>query len=161
MKIWIDADSAPKKARLLVFQASTRYSLETVLVANWRFRLPTIHPFLRQIIVPVKADAADKQILRLARPGDLAITSDVVLAYRLMIRHVNVIHPRGTLFNSDWFRRRLDIYLERVELRDFTYKGSLTPIDLLRIHGRYGDKHSTAFAETLESTIARCLVAPG
>jgi uncharacterized protein len=157
MRIWIDADAAPKSVRQLVIQASTRYRVETVLVSNFPLRFPRGCPYLRQIVVPPKADAADKEIIKLSRKGDLAITSDVMLAYRLMCQEVSVIDPRGTHFGKDWFRRRIRVLQERIERRDFTYQGDLSPADLLRVRGRYGETHKITFTQSLESALARCL----
>ena len=40
MKIWIDADAAPREVKELVFRASKRLEVEVILVANQSIWLP-------------------------------------------------------------------------------------------------------------------------
>ena len=40
MKLWLDADAAPRDVKEICFRASERLALETVLVANSRLQLP-------------------------------------------------------------------------------------------------------------------------
>lgn len=95
MKIWIDADAAPRDAKDIVFRASTRLEIAAVLVANQPLRLPIQHRFVTFELVPGRPDAADRFITEHAAAGDLAITADLPLAAALVANRVCVIDPRG------------------------------------------------------------------
>lgn len=95
MKIWIDADAAPRDAKDIVFRASTRLEVATVLVANQPLRLPVGHRLVTAELVPGRPDAADRFIIEQAVAGDLVITADLPLAAELVANGVSVIDPRG------------------------------------------------------------------
>jgi uncharacterized protein YaiI (UPF0178 family) len=40
MKLWVDADAAPREVKEVVFRAAKRLRLETILVANQRMQTP-------------------------------------------------------------------------------------------------------------------------
>ena len=46
MRIWIDADAAPRDVKEIVFRAARRLQIETVLVANQRLPAPLGNPFV-------------------------------------------------------------------------------------------------------------------
>ena len=46
MKLWVDADAAPRDVKEIVFRAAERLSLHTVLVANQRIQLPLGYKFV-------------------------------------------------------------------------------------------------------------------
>ena len=51
MKLWIDADAAPRDVKEVCFRASERLRLETVLVANQRIQLPPGYAYLSAVRV--------------------------------------------------------------------------------------------------------------
>ena len=51
MKIWIDADAAPRDVKEIVFKASKRLNLETVLVANMHLQVPVGLPLVSAVWV--------------------------------------------------------------------------------------------------------------
>ena len=153
MKIWIDADAAPRDAKEIVFRASTRLKVETVLVANQPLRLPVGHPFVTASLVPGRPDAADRHIIEQATAGDLAITADLPLAAALVAQQVAVIDPRGLEFTPDNIG-------ERVATRNL--------MDVLREAGEisggpasYGPKDRQAFAGTFDRVLTRLLKQAG
>jgi uncharacterized protein len=106
MKIWIDADAAPREVKELVFKAATRLKLPVVLVANQSMRVPPSSLF-SSVAVPDGANVADKYIVDHADPGDLAITADIPLAAQLVDKQVYVIDPRGEQYDDHNVKGRL------------------------------------------------------
>ncbi|MCY2983567.1 MAG: YaiI/YqxD family protein [Planctomycetota bacterium] len=106
MKIWIDADAAPREVKELIFKAATRLKLPVVLVANQSMWVPTGSLF-SSVAVPEGANVADKYIVDHAEPGDLAITADIPLAAQLVDKQVYVIDPRGEQYDDHNVKGRL------------------------------------------------------
>ena len=151
MRIWIDADAAPRDAKEIIFRASTRLQVETVLVANQPLRLPAGHPFVTFELVSGRPDAADHYIVEHAAAGDLVITADLPLAAALVARQVAVVDPRG----AEWTANNIG---ERVAQRNL--------LDVLREAGEitggpsaYGPKARQAFAAAFDRVLTRCLKA--
>ncbi len=59
MKLWIDADAAPREVKEICFRASERLELDTVLVANQRIQLPAGYRYLSAVRVDGGPDVAD------------------------------------------------------------------------------------------------------
>ena len=149
MKLWIDADAAPRDVKEIAFRAAKRLELPTVLVANRRLAPPPGNPFVSAVQVPGGPDAADQHIAEAAAPGDVAITADIPLAAILVEKQVLVIDPRGEEYHAENIRERLTV-------RDF--------MDGLRGAGvetggarPFGAKDKQAFAATLDRVLTRAL----
>lgn len=112
MKIWIDADAAPRAVRDIVYRAAKRLDLEAVLVANQSLSVPSTYPMVSSILVPGGADVADDHIVAHAEPGDLVVTHDIPLAARLVPEGVVVLDVRGT-------EHTMNTIGERESIRDF------------------------------------------
>jgi uncharacterized protein YaiI (UPF0178 family) len=83
VRIWIDADAAPRDVKEIVFRAARRLRIEVVLVANQRLPTPPGNPFITAVRVEGGADVADRYIAAQAAPGDLAVTADVSTPWTL------------------------------------------------------------------------------
>lgn len=149
MQIWIDADAAPRDMKEVVFRASTRLGIPTVLVANQLLAVPPRCPHVRSVQVPGGLDEADRYIVDNAAPGDLAITADIPLAAELVDKGVEVLDPRGERYDADNVRERLSV-------RDF--------MDGLRGAGvetggpsAYGPREKRLFASALDRTLTALL----
>jgi len=90
VKIWIDADAAPRDVKELVFRAAKRLEIGAVLVANQRLHPPAGNPMVSAVWVDGGPDVADQHIVDTAEPGDLVVTQDIPLAALLV--------PRGILW---------------------------------------------------------------
>ena len=112
MKIWIDADAAPRDVKELVFRAARRLGIETILVSNLRLTAPAGDPHVLVVRVDGGPDVADRYIEEHAEPGDLVVTQDIPLAALLVPRHIAVLDPRGDEHTEDTIG-------ERLALRDF------------------------------------------
>jgi len=152
VRIWVDADAAPRNVKDIVARAALRLELSTLLVANQRLQTPANNPFVTAVRVEGGPDAADDHIAEHAQPGDLAVTADIPLAARLVEKGVKAIDPRGTEYTEENIGERLSV-------RDF--------MDQLRSTGIetggpsvYGAKEKQAFAATLDRVLTHLLKAP-
>lgn len=149
MKLWIDADAAPRDVKEIAFRTARRLRIETVLVANQRLSTPLDHPFVTTVRVEGGPDVADLYIADKAVPGDVAVTADIPLASRLVEKGVTVLDPRGQEYTAENVG-------ERLAVRDF--------MDGLRGAGMetsgprpYGPKDRQAFAAALDRVLTRLL----
>ncbi len=112
MKVWIDADAAPREVKEIVFRAARRLKFETILVANQTQPLPLNAPMVSTVTVHEGANIADRYIVTHSTQGDLVITADIPLAAELVAKQVVVVDPRGDEHTPDNIQSRLS-------LRDF------------------------------------------
>ena len=149
MRLWIDADAAPRDVKEIVFRAARRLELETVLVANQRLALPLGNPFVTAVRVEGGPDAADRHIAEAAQPGDVAVTADIPLAAALVENDVRVIDPRG----EEYTRENVG---ERLTVRDFmeSLRGAGVETGGAR---PYGAKEKQAFASALDRILSRAM----
>jgi uncharacterized protein YaiI (UPF0178 family) len=147
MKLWLDADAAPRDVKEVCYRVSERLALDTVLVANQRLTLPLGYRFLSAVRVDGGADVADQYIADHAEKGDVAVTADIPLAAILVSRSVTVIDPRGEEYTPE-------IIGERLSVRNF--------MDSLRSTGvetggqaPYGAREKQAFANALDRVLTR------
>ncbi len=109
MKVWIDADAAPREVKDVVFKAARRLKVETILVANSPQALPPHTPSVSIVVVREGANVADRYIATHSQPGDLVITADIPLAAELVTQEVFVIDPRGDEYHADNIASRLSV----------------------------------------------------
>jgi uncharacterized protein len=149
MRLWIDADAAPRDVKEIVFRASERLKLETILVANQRIQLPLGYTHLSAVRVDGGPDMADQHIAAEAQPGDLAITQDIPLAAILVANGVVVMDPRGVELTPENIG-------ERLTLRDFMEGLRSAGVETGGPKG-YGVKEKQAFASSFDRIITRLL----
>lgn len=149
MRLWIDADAAPRDVKEIVYRAARRLELVTVLVANRKLPLPLDNPFVQAVRVAGGPDVADQHIAEEAEPGDVAVTADIPLASILVEKRVRVIDPRGDEYSSENIGERLTV-------RDF--------MDSMRGAGMetggarpYGPRDRQAFAAALDRILSQAL----
>ena len=147
MKLWLDADAAPRDVKEICFRACGRLGLETILVANQRLQLPPGYPNLSAVRVDGGPDVADRYIAEHAAAGDVAVTADIPLAALLVPKGVVVIDPRGDEYTMESIGERLSV-------RNF--------MDQLRGAGvetggnaAYGPKDKQRFANALDRALTR------
>jgi uncharacterized protein len=149
VKLWIDADAAPREVKEIVFRAARRLQMETVQVANRWLEAPPNHPFVRTVLVAGGPDVADRHIADNAAPGDVVVTADIPLAAHLVEKEILVIDPRGEEYTTENVG-------ERLAVRDL--------MDGLRGAGMetggprpYGPRDKQAFAAALDRVLTRAL----
>ena len=147
MKLWIDADAAPRDVKEIVFRAAKRLEMETVLVANQRLTPPPGNAFVSAVRVEGGPDVADRYIAGHAAPGDVAVTADIPLAAALVEKRVAVIDPRGEEYSAENVG-------ERLAVRDFMdgLRGSGVETGGAR---PYGPREKQAFAAALDRVLTR------
>jgi uncharacterized protein YaiI (UPF0178 family) len=96
-------------------------------------------------VCPVSKDSADDRITALAGKGDIAVTRDVPLAYRLVEKGVHTLDDRGRVFTADNIRHYLSL---RNFMIAFT-EGYGMP----KRTSTYGKKDKKAFADSLDRII--------
>ncbi len=149
MKIWIDADAAPREVKELVFRAATRLKMPVVLVANQSIWVPPGNSLFSSITVRDGANIADKYIVDHAEAGDLAITADIPLAAQLVAKQVFVIDPRGELYDDRNVAGRLaarDLF-DAARGAGMEFSGPAP----------YSTKDRIAFASTLDRILTRAM----
>lgn len=143
--IWVDADAAPRDVKEIVFRASKRLEISTVMVANHRISTPANNPHVTAVLVRHGLDVADHYIVERSRPGDLAITADIPLAAALVESGLDVLDPRGERYTEANVRERLSI-------RDFMDSLRSTGVQTGGPSG-YGAADKRAFANALDRTL--------
>lgn len=145
MRIWVDADAAPGDVKDVIFRASKRLAIETILVANHRISTPLNNPLVTAVLVRHGPDVADHHIATHAEADDLVVTADIPLAATLVEKGVDVLDPRGERYTEANVRERLSI-------RDF--------MDSLRSTGvqtggpaAFGSADKREFANALDRTL--------
>jgi uncharacterized protein YaiI (UPF0178 family) len=149
VKLWIDADAAPRDVKEIVFRAAQRLGVATVLVANQRVPLPLGNSSVTTVRVDGGPDVADRHIAASAEPGDVAVTADIPLAAALVEKRVTVIDPRGQEYTAENVG-------ERLAIRDFM-EGLRTLGEETGGPRPYGARDKQAFAAALDRVLTRAL----
>ena len=149
MKLWVDADAAPKDVKDVCYRVSDRLSLETILVANQRLQLPAGYSHLAAVRVDGGPDVADAYIAEHAEAGDVAVTADIPLAALLVPKGVVVIDPRGEVFTTESIGERLSVrnFMDGLRGAGVETGGS----------SAYGPKDKQQFANALDRAVTRAM----
>ena len=147
MRLWIDADAAPRDVKEICFRSSERLKLETILVANQRIQLPLGYTNLSAVRVDGGPDVADLYIAEHAEAGDVAVTADIPLAALLVPKGVIVIDPRGDVYTEESIGERLSVrnFMDGLRSSGVETGG----------HSAYGQKEKQAFANALDRVLSR------
>jgi hypothetical protein len=145
VKLWVDADAAPRDVKEIVYRTAKRLELETVLVANQRMSTPLNNPHVSTVWVQGGPDVADQHIADHAVTGDIAITADIPLAAILVEKGIVVLDPRGEQYSAENVR-------ERLSMRDFmeSLRGAGVETGGAR---PYGTREKQAFAAALDRAL--------
>jgi uncharacterized protein YaiI (UPF0178 family) len=149
MKLWLDADAAPRDVKDVCFRVSERLSLETILVANQRLQLPLGYQHLSAVRVEGGPDVADAYIAEHAEAGDVAVTADIPLAALLVPKRVIVIDPRGDEYTEESIGERLSVrnFMDGLRGAGVETGG----------HAAYGPRDKQAFANSLDRVLTRAM----
>lgn len=96
--IYIDADACPVKDE--VYKVAQRYSLRTYVVSNAYLYIPS-SPLIERVVVDAGPDVADDWIAARVGAGDIAITSDIPLADRVLKAGGHALAPNGRPFTEN------------------------------------------------------------
>lgn len=149
MKLWIDADAAPRDVKDVCIRACDRLKIDTVLVANQRLPVPPGYPHLSAVRVDGGPDVADLYIAEHAEPGDVAVTADIPLAALLVPKGVVTIDPRGEVYTAESIGERLSVrnFMEGLRGAGVDTGG----------HAAYGPREKQAFSNALDRALTRAL----
>lgn len=146
MQILVDADACPGVIKEILFRVAERMQISVILVANKLLRTPPSR-FIRAVQVPAGFDVADREIVLLAKAGDLVITADIPLAADIIAKGAYALDPRGESYTEDNIQQHL-------RMRDF--------MDQLRGSGvetggpaPFDQRDRQAFANQLDRHLAR------
>jgi uncharacterized protein len=147
MKLWVDADAAPRDVKDICIRAAERLKLETVLVANQRLQLPLGYTYVSAVRVDGGPDVADRYIAEHATAGDVAVTADIPLAALLVPKGVIVIDPRGEQYTTESIGERLSVrnFMDGLRGAGVETGG----------HAAYGPREKQAFANALDRVLTR------
>jgi hypothetical protein len=95
--VFVDADACPVKAEAL--RVGLRHGTRVVMVSNGGIR-PSAYPGAEVVVVPEGPDVADKWIADRTQPGDVAVTSDLPLAARVIEAGGRVVKPNGEVLSA-------------------------------------------------------------
>jgi uncharacterized protein YaiI (UPF0178 family) len=149
MKLWLDADAAPRDVKDVCLRAADRLKIETILVANQRLQLPLGSVHVSAVRVDGGPDVADRYIADHAAAGDVAITADIPLAAILVPNGVVVIDPRGEQYTAESIGERLSVrnFMDGLRGAGVETGG----------HAAYGARDKQAFANALDRVLTRAL----
>lgn len=149
MRIWVDADAAPRDVKEIVSRAARRLGIAAVMVANQRLHVPPGNPYVEAVRVDGGPDVADRHIAENADPGDLAVTADIPLAATLVAKGVLVLDPRGEQYSEENIGERLAVRDLMEGLRGAGVEtGGARP---------YGPADKQSFAAGLDRLLTRAL----
>jgi uncharacterized protein len=149
MKLWLDADAAPRDVKEVCLRAAERLKIETLLVANQRLQLPLGYTYVSTVRVDGGPDVADRYIAEHAEPGDVAVTADIPLAALLVPKGVTVIDPRGEEYTTHSIGERLSVrnFMDGLRGAGVETGG----------HAAYGPKEKQRFSNALDRALTRAL----
>ena len=149
MKLWLDADAAPRDVKDICVRACDRLKIETVLVANQRLQLPVGYTHLSAVRVDGGPDVADRYIVDHAASGDVAVTADIPLAALLVPKGVIVIDPRGEQYTAETIGELLSVrnFMDGLRGSGIETGG----------HAAYGPRDKQAFANALDRVLTRAM----
>ncbi|MDR2552430.1 MAG: DUF188 domain-containing protein [Treponema sp.] len=150
MKILVDADSCPAKARCLVIRAASRTGTEVLFAANRP--IPGVDPG-QMLICPPGEGSADRLLVSMAQSGDVAVTRDIPLAARLLEAGAAVLDDRGRIYTAENIG-------ERLSLRNFTVGLAENGCDFERTPG-YGRRELKTFADSFDRVLSKQLRTAG
>lgn len=96
-RILVDADACPVKAE--IYKVAYRVNVPVILISNSYLRLPA-HPLISQEVVSDGFDAADDRLVELCQPGDVVVTTDILLAQRVLEAGAAALDPKGNEFTT-------------------------------------------------------------
>src|SRR5690349_20867664 len=119
MNVFVDADACPAKTEILLI--CKRHGLVPIFVANNPIPALADNPAARMEVVTGEFDAADNWIVEQAQPGDLVMTADLLLAQRVVKKHVEAMNFSGGMLSDEVIhdlvaRREVQKYLREMNL---------------------------------------------
>jgi uncharacterized protein YaiI (UPF0178 family) len=99
MNVFVDADACP--ARMEITEVCARHGIVPVFVANKEITAVINDKRAKMEVVTGSFDAADDWIAGQAKPGDLVMTADLLLAQRVVKNHSEAMNFSGGFLTDD------------------------------------------------------------
>lgn len=96
--IFIDADACPVRDE--TYKVARRHTVPVTVVSNSFLRVPK-EPLVKFVCVSDSFDAADDYIAERCETGVIVITSDILLAERVLKAGAQALAPNGKAFTMD------------------------------------------------------------
>lgn len=93
--ILVDADACPVKDE--IYRVALRHEVSVFVIANQHLRVPS-HPLIKFFKVDDGFDAADDAIAEVANEQSIVVTSDILLAERVLNKNAICLGPNGKEF---------------------------------------------------------------
>lgn len=103
----MDADSCPVKAEIV--EIASKFSVKVLFVASYDHHGINESTYAEWKYVDARKEAADLFIMNPTQKGDIVITQDIGLAYTLLLKGVQVLSPKGIVFDEDEIQTALDL----------------------------------------------------
>ena len=97
--IYVDADACPARDEIIFI--AKRHTLTPIFIANKSIPAIASNRDARMQVVEGAFDAADDWIVEQAKPGDLVMTADLLLAQRVVKNGVEAMNFSGGQFTDD------------------------------------------------------------
>lgn len=152
IRIFVDADACPVKDE--VYRVAGRFGFQVLVVANSRMAVPR-HPLVQLKVVSGRFDAADDWIVAEATPEDVAITSDIPLAARVLAKGARALDPKGRVFSPDSIGDALAARELSAFLRDMGEQGGGPAPFTARDRSRFLQALDTTLQSLLKAQRAR------
>lgn len=107
--IYLDADACPVRDQ--VFRVAAWNRVPLTIVANRKMPIPFDPKLMAwMVVVPRGQDVVDNWIVERTVPGDLVLTSDLLLAAHIVLKRVRCLDFRGREFQPVSDVDALDLY---------------------------------------------------
>ncbi|WP_273757551.1 YaiI/YqxD family protein [Bartonella sp. AU55XJBT] len=144
INLLVDADACPVKAE--IYRVMNRYQLKTFIVANRFLSLPQ-EELIKRIVVSDGLDRADDWIVDHVHEASIVITSDILLAERVVRSGGLCLSPTGRIFDANSIGQALAMRNLMEDLREQGHvTGGPRP---------FCGKDRSAFLSALDLTIQR------
>ena len=147
MKIWVDADACPVVVKEILFRAAERTGVELTLVANQPLSTPS-SANINTLQVPRGFDAADDEIVKRLKAGELVITSDIPLAAEVIAKGGHALSPRGEMHTTENIGARLN-------MRDFLDTMRSSGVEMGGGPAAYSQRDKQTFANNLDRFLTK------
>lgn len=119
MNVFVDSDACPAKSEIILI--CKRHGIAPIFVANAPIPAIAENSSARMEVVTGEFDAADNWIVEQAQPGDLVMTADLLLAQRVVKKHVEAMNFSGGMLSDEVIhdlvaRREVQKYLREMSL---------------------------------------------
>ncbi|WP_455476172.1 YaiI/YqxD family protein [Bartonella sp. B17] len=142
--LFVDADACPVKPE--IYRVMNRYQLKTFIVAN-RFLILPDEALLERVIVAREPDCVDDWIVEHLCEASIVITSDILLAARVVQVGGACLSPIGRIFDVNSIGQALAM---RNLMEDLRGQGNVTGGSR-----PFSRKDRSAFLSALDLTIQR------